>query len=516
MRCALLALSTSFAHATEADVAAREPGLIGDLLQLPYASSTLLQATIFGQGLLFHARQFVEHSKKSNGTRVFGSAGHNATVNYIKTLLDATRYYDTEIQTFPYLYSAGSATFGLSNGTTYSDVNWFTYGPGGDVTAPIILVDREGCETSNYAVPAVTGNIVLIKRGTCTFSDKVARAGAAGAAGVIIYNNVEGTISGTLGEIVNPLGPYVPAASVTNQVGLALVAAIEADNVIGHLKVNAQTETRYTSNVLATTKNGDKKNVVLVGGHTDSVAAGPGINDDGSGTMGILEVALRLPAFRVKNAVRFGFWTAEEFGLVGSEYYASSLTNGEPKPSPKIPHRSEDIALYLNFDMIASPNPGYFVFDGDGDAFNITGPAGSDHIEKTLSDFLLKNHKIKSAPTAFDGRSDYGSFIPLGIPAGGYFTGAEGIMSEERAKLWGGKAGVAYDKCYHKQCDGIDNLNVPAWVINTKGIAHAVATYAKSLDGIPRGQRVAKEIPVSRLSYDERKHYSCGEEILTS
>lgn len=87
------------------------------ICQLLYASSTLLQATIFGQGLSFHVRQCVKLSTKSIGMRVFGSAGHNATVNYIKMLLNATRYYDKEIQTFSLLYSAGSATFGLSNGT---------------------------------------------------------------------------------------------------------------------------------------------------------------------------------------------------------------------------------------------------------------------------------------------------------------------------------------------------------------------------------------------------------------
>lgn len=139
--------------------------------------------------------------------------------------------------------------------------------------------------------------------------------------------------------------------------------------------------------------------------------------------MSVLEIALRLPAFNVKQAVRFGFWTAEEFGLVGSEYYITNLPEEE----------RAKIALYLNFDMVASPNYGLFVYDGDGSAFNTTGPAGSDHIEKTFVDFFDKN-RLKSAPTAFNGRSDYGPFLDVGIPAGGLFTGAEGIKTEEEAQ----------------------------------------------------------------------------------
>ena len=140
--------------------------------------------------------------------------------------------------------------------------------------------------------------------------------------------------------------------------------------------------------------------------------------------MTVLDIALRLPLFSVKNAVRFGFWTAEEFGLVGSEYYVNSLT----------PEESQKIALYLNFDMVASPNFGYLIYDGDGSAFNLTGPAGSDHIEKTFEDWF-KSKRLTSAPTEFSGRSDYGPFLDAGIPAGGLFTGAEGKMPAE-GKKW--------------------------------------------------------------------------------
>lgn len=147
--------------------------------------------------------------------------------------------------------------------------------------------------------------------------------------------------------------------------------------------------------------------------------------------MSILELALQLPRFSINNAVRFFFWTAEEFGLVGSDHYVASLSADE----------SAKIALYLNFDMIASPNFGYFIYDGDGSAFNLTGPPGSDHIEKTFEDFY-KASKVTSAPTAFDGRSDYGPFLDVGIPAGGLFTGAEGIKTTEEAGWYASSSSV--------------------------------------------------------------------------
>lgn len=150
-----------------------------------------------------------------------------------------------------------------------------------------------------------------------------------------------------------------------------------------------------------------------------------GINDNGSGTISLLEIALQLPRFSVTNAVRFGWWTAEEFGLVGSEHYVTNLSEEE----------KQEVALYLNFDMVASPNAGYFIYDGDGSAFNLTGPAGSGHIEKTFEEYFV-GAKIKSAPTEFDGRSDYGPFLDARIPAGGIDSGAEGIMTAEEAKWY--------------------------------------------------------------------------------
>lgn len=156
-----------------------------------------------------------------------------------------------------------------------------------------------------------------------------------------------------------------------------------------------------------------------------------------------------------------------------------------------------EYSLYLNFDMIASPNYVYAIYDGDGSAYNVTGPAGSDNIEHLFEDYF-KSVGLASVPSEFDGRSDYGPFLDVGIPSGGLFTGAEKNKTAEEQKLFGGEANVAYDVNYHAPGDTLKNCNVGAWIQNTKAIAHAIATYARDLKGIPRGSGTLRrrvEIP---------------------
>lgn len=105
-------------------------------------------------------------------------------------------------------------------------------------------------------------------------------------------------------------------------------------------------------------------------------------------------------------------------------------------------------------------------------------------LEKDFEDFFESNG-VPSVPTEFNGRSDYAAFIENGIPSGGLFTGAEVPKTEEEAELFGGEAGVAYDVNYHKIGDNIDNLNLDAFLLNTKAIAHSVAKYALSFDSLP-------------------------------
>ena len=199
---------------------------------------------------------------------------------------------------------------------------------------------------------------------------------------------------------------------------------------------------------------GSEDSTVMVGSHLDSVSSGPGINDNGSGSAGILEVALAVAKEKVepKKHLRFAWWGAEEQGLVGSQKYVSSLSEGDVKK----------INTYLNFGMIASPNAGYFVYDDDAS------------VQKVFQDYFKSKDITTDTSPEVNGRSDHASFKEAGVTVGGTFTGAGDTMTEEQAKQWDGKAGEPYDSCYHSECDDVSNVNEKALDLNSDAIAHAV------------------------------------------
>lgn len=239
--------------------------------------------------------------------------------------------------------------------------------------------------------------------------------------------------------------------------------------------------------------------MITLGAHSDSVFDGPGINDDGSGSVGILEVAVQLSNYSVNNAVRFCWWSGEEFGLLGSTHYVESLSAAD----------LAKIRLYLNFDMIASPNYIFATFDGDGSAFNLTGPPGSAQIESFFEEWFA-DRDLGLVPTAFDGRSDYQAFADNGVASGGLFTGADDVKTAEEVRLFGGIANITHDPNYHSALDNYDNLNFTAFTTMTKAIAASVAEYATSVDSLPAGNNTIltrrKALrPLKRRTTDLRK-----------
>ncbi|EXJ60451.1 aminopeptidase [Cladophialophora yegresii CBS 114405] len=456
--------------------------------ELPPVTSEALQALISLDGLTSGAQQLQVIADAAGGNRVFGSKGHNDTVYFLYDTLLATGYYDVYLQDFVELFSGGTSSLTVNGEAMEADL--FTYDSSGSASADLVAVSNLGCELADYP-PESANAVVLISRGECPFAQKASNAAAAGALGALIYNNVPGAISG--GTLSEP-GDYAPSLSISQEDGLALLAQVEAGTPVAvELEVNAILENRTTYNVIAETKGGDHDNVIALGAHTDSVEAGPGINDNGSGTIGILNVALALTRFTITNAVRFGFWSAEEFGLKGSTYYVSTLnqTAGE----------TAKVRAYLNFDMIASPNYAYMIYDGDGSSFNLTGPPGSAEIEADFEAFFTSAGQNFTA-TAFDGRSDYGPFLENNIPAGGLFTGAEDPKTPEEVAMFGGTADVAYDANYHQPGDTIDNIAWDAFLLNTKAIANSIALYATDLSKIPPVSATA--LPKRARSVDVR------------
>jgi Zn-dependent M28 family amino/carboxypeptidase len=343
------------------------------------------------------------------------------------------------------------------------------------VSGPLVPVpagDSPGCKPSDFDGLRVQGAVVLVDRGTCPFAQKEDFAAQRGAVAMVIADNVdEQQMGGTLGADTNV---KIPVVSVTKSAGMQLRGQPGPTTI----KLNASVQTFKARNVIAQTKTGSPTDVVMAGAHLDSVPEGPGVNDDGSGVAAILETAVQLGnSPQVHNAVRFGFWGAEELGLIGSRNYVESLNLDGLK----------DIALYLNFDMLASPNPGYFTYDGDQSLpTDARGqpvvPEGSAGIERTLVAYLKSAGKT-AQDTSLDGRSDYDGFTLAGIPAGGLFSGAEVKKSAEQAKLWGGTADQPFDPNYHQKTDTLDHVDRTSLGINGGGVAYAVALYAQDIGG---------------------------------
>ena len=212
---------------------------------------------------------------------------------------------------------------------------------------------------------------------------------------------------------------------------------------VARVKTEVLEDLAESVNVIAETPGGDPSRTVVIGAHLDSVPEGPGINDNGSGSGGILEIAEVYAAQdrEPRNKLRFMWYGAEELGLIGSTRYVESLSQDE----------KDDILVMLNFDMIGSPNFARYVYDGDG-TIGPEGPTGSGLIEDVFIEYFA-SQGLFNEPTAFDGRSDYGPFIADGIPAGGLFTGAEDPKTEEQAAEYGGIVGAQLDPCYHAACD---------------------------------------------------------------
>ena len=308
---------------------------------------------------------------------------------------------------------------------------------------------------------------MVVSRGVCAFGVKQANASAAGAIGVVVHNDAPGPFVGTLGGPVEG----APTGGISQEAGVALIEQLAADPALtGTLEIRVLDEVRTTFNLVAQTPYGDPDNVVMLGAHLDSVEEGPGINDNGTGSAGVLQTALELAEVGpTRNAVRFAWWGAEESGLVGSREYVAGL------PAEEL----AKITGYLNFDMIGSPNHVIGVYDADQSTYvaPVAVPPGSESLEQVFTDYF-DGREQAWVDTEFSGRSDYQGFIEAGIPASGLFTGADGVKTEEEVALFGGTAGIPHDPNYHTAADDIDNVDDDALTINSRAIAYATLALA--------------------------------------
>jgi Zn-dependent M28 family amino/carboxypeptidase len=427
----------------------------------------------------------------NGGTREAGTTGYTKSVDYVVDTLEAAGW-SVELDEFPFMFIPPSTLQQLTPISATYETGSFTGSGSGTITGPVIPVDinlvpprssTSGCEASDFAGVDWSGgtDIALIQRGTCTFGIKAQNAENAGAEAVIIFNQGndptrEGLIVGTLLPDGAAVTIPVVGASFADGAALAQPGSTALVDV-------PPAESRPQVNVIAERTGTNDDNVAMAGAHLDSVRAGPGINDNGSGSAVLLEVAQQLAHVKLQNTVRLAWWGAEEAGLIGSTAYVNGLSQAE----------KDRVALYLNFDMVGSPNYIFMTQDADESSFEapVVVPDGSVAIEDLFESFYTKQHEPYD-DAAFDGRSDYQAFINSGIPAGGLFTGAEVPKTAEQAAIWGGTVGAQFDPCYHQACDTFANNNNHALSVNADLIAFAVLTYSYStqtVNGVP-GEKI--------------------------
>ncbi len=462
-------------------------------------STDKLLACIDSGDVLGHLEALQGIADANGGTRASGTPGYDASADYVAELLEDAGF-TVQRQVFEFsLFTEISSSLTVDG--VVVETQAFEYSGSGTITdGNVIPVDlalgignasTSGCEVTDFAGLDFTGanDIALIQRGACDFGVKAANADAAGAEGVILFNqgnttdeDRNGLVNGTLGEGVVGLVD-IPVLGATYATGSALAGATASAVTISAV---TEIDTRTTQNVIADLPGTNTANVVMAGAHLDSVQEGAGINDNGSGSAALLTVALELANNRKyvpQNSLRFAWWGAEESGLVGSTKYIFD---------PEFGISDEDYAAlssYLNFDMVGSPNFLYGVYDADESSFTASAPVppGSAELEDLFEAYYSDND-IPYEDSEFSGRSDYQAFIDVGIPSSGLFTGAEEVKTDEQAAIWGGTAGTWLDPCYHQACDDITNVSEEALDVNVDAIGYALFNLAAStelVNGVP-------------------------------
>ena len=457
------------------------------------------------RGIMEHERAFQRIAIAHDNNRAAATPGYDASVDYVVNRMRKAGYRVRLSEfDFPAWVQNGPATLErtapdpatFAEGTDYLVTQ---FSGAGDVTAKIVPTNdivvpppggagsgTSGCEATDF--PAETaGNIALMQRGTCPFVQKFENAKTAGAVAALVFNDGgEGREEPIPIASVPNIG--IPTLMTSNDVGEEL---LNGGGPTVHVVVDATTTPRAQYNVIADSKWGDKDRTIVVGAHLDSVEEGPGINDNGSGTSTDIEVAEQIAKLKQKprNRIRFAFWGAEEAGLIGSTAYVRQLVaNG----------KISQIEANLNFDMLGSPNFVRFVYDGDNSGGEgAVGPPGSAEIEQVFLKYF-RSQGLVTDPTAFDGRSDYGEFIANGVPAGGLFSGAEGIKTERQESIYGGFAGMPFDECYHQACDSIFNLNRTSLNQMSDAVAHSTWTLVRSKSPLVGGKATKKSKKAKR------------------
>ena len=441
-----------------------------------------LADSVTADGMYRHLEKLSDIATANGQSRADGTPGYDASADYVAGVL-RDKGFDVQMPEFERLVVtnpgrptlvAGGRTFAVTQASLL-----VTTAPGGLDAVTLRPQRSRGCTAADYGSVDVRGALAVVDDTGCSAVDKQNVAVGKGAVGLLVVSDP--------GENGSPAGLFTAGyyqrlTSPVAVIDAATDAQLRRTSAPVQLTLNAKGSVVKSRNILAQTKTGDPHNVVMAGAHLDSAAGSPGLNDDGTGVAAVLETATQLGSSpTVTNAVRFAFWGAEATGSQGASKYVAALDRTG----------LDDIALYLDFDMLGSSNAGFFTYDGDQsgqpnpDVPAASVPPGSAGLERTLAGYLnLAGARPADLPL---GRAnDYGPFLGAGIPVGGVTTGSEQRKSATQARLWGGRAGVPFDPNYDSPRDTIANVDRATLALVGPAVAFAVGTYANSTQG-PNG-----------------------------
>jgi Zn-dependent M28 family amino/carboxypeptidase len=426
-------------------------------------------------GMRAHLDKLSDIATGNKGSRAVGTPGYEASVDYVAGVL-RNKGFDVETPEFDRVAQTDTGDPALTvAGRKFpvTQASLLVTTPAAGVKAITLRPQKPaGCTAADYGTVNARGAIAVVDDTGCSVVEKHDAAVAKGAVALLVVSD-----AGAPGLF--PAGYYQGLKSPVAIIGKDVDAQLRRTTASVQLSLNAKASLVKVRNILAQTKTGDAHNVVVAGAHLGSAQHSPGMNDDGSGVAAVLETAVQLGGSpTVTNAVRFAFWGSDESGLEGPTKYVAGLDR----------QQITDIAVYLNFDMLASKNAGYFTYDGDQSGQASPGipaasvPMGSAGAERTLAGYL-NLAGVRPADMPLSRASDYGPFLAAGIPIGGITTGASQLKSEVQARLWGGKAGAPFDPDYRTTGDVLPNVNSQALAITGPAVAFAVGTYAASTGG---------------------------------
>ncbi|CRK58165.1 Aminopeptidase Y (Arg, Lys, Leu preference) [Alloactinosynnema sp. L-07] len=449
----------------------------------PAALGTKLAKAVTADNINRHLIALQRIADTNGGTRAAHTPGYQKSLDYVAGRLRAAGF-DVSTPEFTYnriVVDAATVTAGSVRAVPLQMTDSVST-PVGGLTGPLVAVPVDanpGCQIEDYAGINATGAIALIKRGGCSFTQKQLVAAQAGAVAALVYNHVEGPGYGG----VDPAQSKIPTAGLTTAEGLALTAVAGTQTTVDIRTHREMTTSRY---LVTQTRTGRTDNVVMTGAQLDSIPTSAGINDTGTSSAALLEIALKLgPAPRVNNAVRFAWWGAEDVDKTAAGFYLKSLTF----------EQQLDIAMYLNSNSIGSRNAGYFVYDGDNSTGSVGPmPYGSAQIEQAFVRYLA-GREIQADGSNFDRQWDHSQFIMAAIPTGGLYAGSYRQKTPAQATKWGGTAGVSFDRCHQQACDNLGNVDRAVLDRNADALAFVLGGYATStedVNGVPAREQRAQ------------------------